>query len=140
GVYFTSGTQEGSPIDRMMATVSADFGLERDAAQKFQGVGKSYFLHRLLKDVIFPEADLVGVNRKLESATRWLRGAVYATSAAVFVGALFLWTGSVAQNSLYMGEVRDKVAEFERVRTELGARRVTPQDSLRMLEPLYTAS
>ena len=76
GVYFTSGTQEGSPIDRMMATVSADFGLEREVAQKFQGVGKSYFLHRLLKDVVFPEADLVGVNRRLESATRWLRGAV----------------------------------------------------------------
>ncbi|HEY8570193.1 type VI secretion system membrane subunit TssM [Microbulbifer sp.] len=140
GVYFTSGTQEGSPIDRMMATVSADFGLEREVAQKFQGVGKSYFLHRLLKDVVFPEADLVGVNRRLESATRWLRGAVYTASGVVFVGALFLWTGSLAQNKMYMNEVRDNIAEFEQARKEFSARRLTPPDSLRILEPLYNAS
>ncbi|MCW8128139.1 type VI secretion system membrane subunit TssM [Microbulbifer halophilus] len=140
GLYFTSGTQEGSPIDRMMATVSADFGLERDMGQKFQGAGKSYFLHRLLKDVIFPEAELVGVNRKIETATVWARRGVYAASAAIFIGALILWTGSIAQNRIFMGEVEDRVAEYRENRAALGNRRLTPADSLKLLEPLYTAS
>ncbi|WP_160151654.1 type VI secretion system membrane subunit TssM [Microbulbifer sp. ALW1] len=140
GIYFTSGTQEGSPVDRMMASVSADFGLERDVAQKFQGAGKSYFLHRLLKDVIFPEAELVGVNRKLETATRWFRGAVYAGSAAVFVGALLLWTGSITQNKIYMGEVDDKIAEFQFQKKDSTGQRLTPVDSLKLLEPLHAAS
>jgi len=140
GIYFTSGTQEGNPIDRMMASVSADFGLERDMGRKFQGAGKSYFLHRLLKDVIFPEAELVGVNRKIESATQWLRRAVYVSLAAFFVGALFLWTGSLAQNKIYMGEVREYVADFQRMRGEVDGERLTPAASLQLLEPLQSAA
>jgi type VI protein secretion system component VasK len=38
GVYFTSGTQEGSPIDRVMGSLSRSFGIERAmlAPQKSQ--------------------------------------------------------------------------------------------------------
>ncbi|MBN8429890.1 type VI secretion system membrane subunit TssM [Microbulbifer salipaludis] len=140
GVYFTSGTQEGSPIDRMMASVSSDFGLEREVAQRFQGVGKSYFLHRLLKDVIFPEAELVGVNRKVERVTRWLRGSVYVASAAAFVGAIFLWTGSIAQNHRYMGEVRSNIAFYEEAKIRLGSRKLSPSQTLELLAPLNAAS
>lgn len=140
GVYFTSGTQEGSPIDRMMASVSADFGLERDMGRKFQGAGKSYFLHRLLKDVVFPEAELVGVNRRIESATQWLRRAVYGSLAAIFVGALFLWTGSLAQNRIYMGEVRDYIAQYQQGVRENAGKRLTAEASLQLLEPLQSAA
>src|SRR5438128_2573505 len=31
GVYFSSGTQEGSPLDRVMSAMAASFGLERQA-------------------------------------------------------------------------------------------------------------
>ena len=140
GVYFTSGTQEGSPIDRMMASISTDFGLERDMGQKFQGAGKSFFLHRLLKDVVFPEAELVGVNRQFERATRWLRGAVYASSLAVFVGALFLWTGSIAQNELSMGEVENNLEAFQHSNQESKGRNLGTVESLKLLDPLYEAS
>ncbi|MFC6634130.1 type VI secretion system membrane subunit TssM [Microbulbifer taiwanensis] len=140
GVYFTSGTQEGSPIDRMMASVSADFGLERDMGQKFQGAGKSYFLHRLLKDVIFPEAELVGVNRRIESATLWLRRGVYASLAVTFVGALFLWTGSIAQNKIFMGEVGEHISRYQQGETEAAGRRLTSVESLKLLEPLQSAA
>lgn len=33
GVYFSSGTQEGTPIDRMMSSVASTFGLPREAIQ-----------------------------------------------------------------------------------------------------------
>lgn len=140
GVYFTSGTQEGSPIDRMMASVSADFGLERDVGQRFHGAGKSFFLHRLLKDVVFPEAELVGVNRRFENATRWLRLGIYTTSVVLFIGALFLWTGSLAQNKRYMGDVAELTREFQAHKEALGSRQITPAQSLQLLEPLYRAS
>ena len=32
GVYFTSGTQEGTPIDRVMGTLARTFGVERRLA------------------------------------------------------------------------------------------------------------
>ncbi|MBB5211400.1 type VI secretion system membrane subunit TssM [Microbulbifer hydrolyticus] len=140
GVYFTSGTQEGSPIDRMMASISSDFGLERDMGKKFQGAGKSYFLHRLLKDVVFPEAELVGVNRQFERATHWVRGSVYAASVCMLVAALTLWTGSITQNKLYMGEVEENLNAFKQYQRESDGRPIGPVDALALLDPLYTAS
>lgn len=43
GVYFTSGTQEGTPIDRLLASVSRTFGIEFQSAATLAGPGKSYF-------------------------------------------------------------------------------------------------
>ncbi|WNZ56675.1 type VI secretion system membrane subunit TssM [Microbulbifer sp. EKSA008] len=140
GVYFTSGTQEGSPVDRMMSSVTADFGLERSVGPKFQGVGKSFFLHRLLKDVVFPEAELVGVNRRIESANLWLRRGVFATLAGGFVGAIFLWSGSLAQNKLSMGEVSDNLSAYQGAESELKGKNITPISALNLLEPLKRAS
>ena len=33
GVYFTSGTQDGNAIDRLMSQVAANFGFSREVAQ-----------------------------------------------------------------------------------------------------------
>jgi type VI secretion system protein ImpL len=61
GIYFTSGTQEGNPIDRVLATMARTFRLERSAAVVGSGTGKSYFVTRLLRDVVFPEHVLAEV-------------------------------------------------------------------------------
>ncbi|HUN67749.1 MAG TPA: type VI secretion system membrane subunit TssM [Burkholderiales bacterium] len=61
GVYFTSGTQEGNPIDRVLAAMSRTFRLERGASVVGASTGKSFFLTRLLRDVVFPEAGLAQV-------------------------------------------------------------------------------
>ena len=60
GVYFTSGTQEGTPIDRLTGTLARAFGVDQTRTPSLQPVqGRSYFLERLLKEVIFGEAMLV---------------------------------------------------------------------------------
>ena len=60
GVYFTSGTQEGTPIDRIMGVLAGVYGMERQELPAFRGRARSFFISRLLKDVIFPEAELAG--------------------------------------------------------------------------------
>lgn len=112
GVYFTSATQEGSPIDRMMASVSANFGLDRDMGKQQTNSGKSYFLQRLLKDIVFPESELVGTNKKLETSLVWGRRIAIAASVLATAGAITLWLGSIAQNKIYMAEVENHVAEY----------------------------
>ena len=76
GVYFTSATQFGQPIDRLMEAMARDFGVERKAvALTPPGAGRSYFLEHLLSKVVFPEAGLV---------TRTVRrGPPYARYAAI---------------------------------------------------------
>ena len=66
GVYFTSGTQEGSPIDRVMGSLARSFGLERAMLAPQKSSGRSYFLTALLREVVFPEQRLAGANVKLE--------------------------------------------------------------------------
>src|SRR5678815_4354458 len=77
GVYFTSGTQEGSPIDRVLGTLARSFNLERKVPPPATGA-KSYFLKRLLHEVIFGESGLAGLDRGLERKRRIARVAAYA--------------------------------------------------------------
>jgi type VI secretion system protein ImpL len=59
GFYLSSGTQEGTPIDRLTAVLARSFGIDqRRAASLRPEQGRSYFLPRLLKEVIFGEAML----------------------------------------------------------------------------------
>jgi type VI secretion system protein ImpL len=57
GVYFISATQAGKPIDRVMRTLERAFKVEHREVEA-TGPGKSFFLTRLLREVIFPEAHL----------------------------------------------------------------------------------
>jgi len=68
GVYFTSGTQEGNPIDRVLATMARTFRLERNAVALMSGTGKSFFVTRLLRDVVFPEHGLAAVEQALHTS------------------------------------------------------------------------
>ncbi|MBS1202059.1 MAG: type secretion protein IcmF, partial [Chromatiaceae bacterium] len=83
GVYFTSGTQTGTPIDRVLGGIAANFGLGRQGAVPFTGTAKSYFVNRLLKEVVFPEAGLAGLDPHLERRRLWLRRGAYATAAGI---------------------------------------------------------
>jgi type VI secretion system protein ImpL len=62
GAYFTSGTQEGNPIDRVLVALARTFRLDRAANAGLGGTGKSYFLTRMLRDVVFSEMDLAAVD------------------------------------------------------------------------------
>jgi type VI secretion system protein ImpL len=85
GVYFSSGTQEGSPLDRVMSAMAASFGLDRQAVPINAATGRSYFITNLLQQVIFPEAELAGVNQKLEKRRRLLQWGAVAGISVLFV-------------------------------------------------------
>ncbi|WP_244817550.1 type VI secretion system membrane subunit TssM [Caballeronia sp. Lep1P3] len=73
GVYFTSGTQHGRPIDRAISALAQSLGSKRDDAYRRDASGRAYFIERLLKDVVFAEAGLSGANARLERRRAWLR-------------------------------------------------------------------
>ncbi|AKF82216.1 IcmF [Myxococcus fulvus 124B02] len=61
GVYFTSGTQEGSPIDRVMNKMAEAFGIRRTATPSGSRPAvesRSYFLRDMFADVVFPDQNL----------------------------------------------------------------------------------
>jgi type VI secretion system protein ImpL len=93
GVYFTSGTQEGTPVDRLIGSLARSFGLDqRRAASLHPEQGRSYFLERLLRDVVFNEAMLVAEPPALVRRRRAMHiGAAGVAAAIVLVVAGLLW-------------------------------------------------
>ncbi|MGZ0704482.1 type VI secretion system membrane subunit TssM [Pseudomonas piscis] len=110
GVYFTSGTQEGSPIDRLIGAMAQSMNLDRQHLARQTGTGRSYFIEKLFSAVAFAERGLVGVNPKVERRRKWIaRGALAATVALVLVVGT-LWIVSYRANQNYIAQVDQRVA------------------------------
>lgn len=92
GVYFTSATQEGTPIDRLIGGLSRAFGLDqRRAARMRPEAGRSYFLSGVLRDVVFREAMLLAHRPGTERRRRVIRMAGFAACGiAAVLGAFVL--------------------------------------------------
>ena len=75
GVYFTSGTQEGRPIDRVMRRMAEAFGIRTEVPLPEATVdAKSYFLRDVFAKVIFQDADLAtrsAAEQKRQQRIRW---------------------------------------------------------------------
>ncbi len=113
GVYFTSGTQTGTPIDRILGALAGSFGVARKGPLPFKGTGKSFFLTRLLRDLVFAEAGLAGLNPRLERRRRWLRWGAYAGVLAILVLVGMAWTTSFSRNHAYVEAVAQSLIEIE---------------------------
>ena len=112
GVYFTSATQEGTPIDRVMGQVAAAYGLDRHTLPVFSGRGKSFFITRLLQEVVFPEAELAGVDTQVARRQQQLRWAAYAAVLVVTVGMCALWWASYARNRRAIAHVEQHIKQY----------------------------
>jgi type VI secretion system protein ImpL len=88
GTYLTSGTQEGTPIDRLIGTLSRSFGLDQRRVPSLRpGQGRSYFLRRLLREVIFGEAMLVSRNPAAARRRAVARAAGFAVAVLAVLAA-----------------------------------------------------
>lgn len=133
GIYFTSGTQEGTPIDRLMGSLASTFGLNRQNLGAFSGKGRSYFITRLLRDVIFPEAEIAGANLKIERWRAWIQRGAYAAALLIAVMAAALWLTSYARNEMYVRAVETQRLEVEKQITALSPDQIDPAAALPLL-------
>ena len=140
GIYFTSGTQDGTPIDRLMTSVSSNFGFSREVAQLPHQQGKSFFLGRLFREVIFPESELVGSNVKYEKIILWAQRAALAGLAIATVGLLAVWTGSITRHEMFMTDVQGYIAEYNSEKKRITEWNKDPRSVLPALNALRKAS
>ncbi|MER9143375.1 type VI secretion system membrane subunit TssM [Mesorhizobium sp. M0871] len=86
GLYFSSGTQEGTPIDQLLGSIGRSFS--RNAQAHLSGTGKSFFLHDLLSRVIFAESGWVSYDRAADRRVAIARYAGLTAIAAIAIAAL----------------------------------------------------
>src|SRR5262245_12346451 len=98
GVYFTSGTQEGTPIDRLLGSLGRQFAVAPESVITPGGRGKAYFIEHLLMNVIFAESGLAGVNRRLEVQKGVLQLAAYVAMILIAVAGVIVFNASYTAN------------------------------------------
>ncbi|MDZ7278151.1 type VI secretion system membrane subunit TssM [Pantoea eucrina] len=123
GLFFTSGTQEGLPFDRIMGELNRKLQLPHtgenslaawDSVNRNNPIpgskGQSYFIRDLLSDLVFRESGLAGSNRLWEYRNRLFHWIGY----GVLTGALLLlsglWITSYYQNQRYLHQVEARIA------------------------------
>ena len=114
GVYFTSGTQEGTPFDRLLGAMGRSFSLAASQQPALSGQSKAFFIKNLLTDIVFPEQNLVGKNRRLERRLATLYGGALAALMA-FVAAMVIYWIAGYQHAVDMAEQATKNADEVRL-------------------------
>ncbi len=140
GVYLTSATQEGTPIDRMTGLLARSFGLDQKHVPSLRPVqGRSYFIDRLLRDVILGEAMLVARGPGAMRFHRIFRAAGFsAIGLATAVGGLLLWRAEVA-NRIAIENAGERLAAFRQSLDEIKLDPVEDDDFTRV-SPLLDAA
>ncbi|MBK8941918.1 MAG: type VI secretion system membrane subunit TssM [Polyangiaceae bacterium] len=112
GFYFTSGTQEGRPMDRVLERMSAAMGIRATAQNPYQMQAqqqpvvesKSYFLHDLFMNIIFPDGD-IAVRSSVEERRRLLMKIAIAGATFALAGILALpGVTAYANNKTFLTE------------------------------------
>ncbi|MDW8370739.1 MAG: type VI secretion system membrane subunit TssM [Geminicoccaceae bacterium] len=128
GVYLTSATQAGTPVDRLVAAIARSMGLPEPALQP-QAADRSFFLTRLLREVVFAEASLVARDPVRERREALRRGAALAGLALVSAGAIGGWVWSYVQNRERILALEAGLAGWAREAAPVARDRLGPADA-----------
>jgi type VI secretion system protein ImpL len=121
GAYLSSGTQEGAPIDRMLTAVARTFGVDAARVQAGTGQRRTYFVERLLKDVLFRESGLAGTSPRFERQKLLVQAAAYAGIALITVLLVASFATSYARNRVFVAEVQGTLKDLPGTETLSGA-------------------
>lgn len=133
GVYFSSATQEGTPVDRLTGLLARSFGIDQRSAPALRPVqGRSYFLRRLLQKVIFGEAMLVSRDPRAVHRRLLLRGAGFAAIALVVLIAGGLMLRARALNEAAVDQTAQALDAYDRAATAQRLDPVTDGDLTRV--------
>ncbi len=139
GFYFTSGTQEGTPIDQVLGAMSRNDGGVDFQPAFMSGKGKSYFLHDLLKKVIFIERDWVSHDKRAVRRRAILRTVALSAIGISTAGAMVAFGYSFWRNADLVRKTElEAAAYYDEARNEINRLVIEDSDPSLALEHLQT--
>jgi type VI secretion system protein ImpL len=110
GFYFTSGTQEGRPLDRVLGRMGQAMGIRPpEQAQQQVVESKSYFLHDVFMNVVFPDGDIAARSASEMRRQKIMRFAVSAAAATLAVILAIPGIVSFSKNRAFLRETEATV-------------------------------
>lgn len=98
GVYFTSATQEGTPIERVIGNLRQAFGFSKEETENKRGIQKPYFIKNLFTEVVFQIQGGARANRKRLNWEKGLRTVAVLFALTLVGGTYLMLSGSYATN------------------------------------------
>ncbi len=137
GFYFTSGTQEGTPIDQVLGAIqSGQDGATAFPAAFMSGRGKSFFIHDLLKRVVIPEQGWVSHDRKAVQRALLIRSTALTAIALATLGTAGALGYSYWQNLSLVRTAEAETQGYARAAVDELNRDVISDTDLRPIAPL----
>jgi type VI secretion system protein ImpL len=123
-----------------MGILSSAYGFDRQSAPIYSGRGKSFFITRLLRDVIFREAELAGLDPRVERKQKYIQWGALGSAATLAILSLIAWFTSYSSNSTLIGRVEQEAIAYHDLKPDSGADWSTRwQAELNRLAPLQNA-
>jgi type VI secretion system protein ImpL len=116
GFYFTSGTQEGRPLDRVISGMAQAFGLVARAVTGPPPEPKSYFVSDMFRRVMFPDRNMASRTAGELRRQRLMRIGVALASLVIAVLILFPGAVSFAANLKWIRAVSDDVERAQEIK------------------------
>lgn len=117
GFYFTSArqgqndlTEPYSRTERLLNTAPSAISPE--------GSPWSFFINRLFTDVIFPEANMGGLEKRYERRLIWGQRAACLAAVAVLAAAGGLWAASFSANAGKIQKMHEDIAAYKRIQEQ----------------------
>lgn len=134
GAYFTSGTQEGTPLTRLVGNLRHAFGFSSQDGPSRTTPPKPFFIHRFFTDVVIPLQSLAQGNRRRIRWQRSLKTLAMGAGLASIVGTLVLLAASYGANKSLLNE---GVSLSHKVNLALKDDRYDLEERFLVMEKLY---
>jgi type VI secretion system protein ImpL len=133
GFYLTSAPHLTEEMDTTTASIGAKLGIKAGVLPTLRS-GRSRFIHHLLSRVIFPEADLAGLDQRERSRIHWGQRALYVGALAALTLFGMLWAGGFSANYERLENLRNLAQTWSQQSSTL----VPRDDSMAVLKTLDT--
>lgn len=138
GFYFTSAPSVQGGLDPLTARIGRNLGPVSTPVPA-QRSGRARFIRHLLSRVIFPEAELAGLDQREIRRISWHQRVLYAGAAGVLVVAGLAWAGSFSANHGRLEQLRGLAQQLDRDQRALLDVSQTEQ-MVRILDSSYAAT
>jgi len=134
GFYLTSAPHLTEKMDETAAKIGANVGMQSGLLPTLRG-GRSRFIHHVLSRVIFPEADLAGLDKRERNRIHWGQRALYVGALAALSLFGLSWAGGFSANYERLENLRALAQTWTQQRTALSSR----DDAMAALKTLDTS-
>jgi type VI secretion system protein ImpL len=116
GFYFTSGTQEGRPLDRVLGRMGQAMGIRPPETAVQQVVeSKSFFLHDVFMNIVFPDGTIAARSAGEIRRQRIMRVAIAGAAAALAFILAAPGVNSFLNNRAFIRDTHERVKQAEAI-------------------------